>query len=65
VAQYWVQSANLELITIIECVSADGSHIKPAFVFPQKKSAIEEDWINVDPEIGYVVLEYRTWKKWY
>jgi len=27
--QHRVQSANLELITIIECVSADGTHIKP------------------------------------
>ena len=35
--QYRVQSANLELITIIECVSADGGRIKPEFVFPQKK----------------------------
>ena len=50
--QYRIQSANLELITIIECVSADGAHIKPGFVFPQKRSSLEEDWINVDPEIG-------------
>jgi hypothetical protein len=50
--QYRVQSANLELITIIECVSADGTHIKPGFIFPQKKSSLEEEWINVDPEIG-------------
>ena len=51
-AQYRVQSANLELITIIECVAVDGTHIKPGFIFPQKKSSLEEDWINVDPEIG-------------
>lgn len=50
--QYRVQSANLELITIIECVAADGTNIKPAFIFPQKKSSLEEDWVNVDPEIG-------------
>ena len=50
--QYRVQSANLELTTIIECVSADGAHIKPGFIFPRKKSSLEEDWINVDPEIG-------------
>ena len=36
--QYRVQSANLELITIIECISADGAHIKPGFIFPQKRS---------------------------
>ena len=52
IIQYRVQSANLELITIIECISADGTHIKPGFIFPQKKSSLEEDWINVDPEIG-------------
>lgn len=50
--QYRIQSANLELITIIECVAADGTNIKPAFVFPQKKTSLEEDWINVDPDIG-------------
>ena len=52
--QYRIQSANLELITIIECVAADGTYIKPGFIFPQKKSSLEENWINVDPEIGYV-----------
>jgi hypothetical protein len=50
--QYRIQSANLELITIIECVAADGTHIKPGFIFPLKRSSLEEDWINVDPEIG-------------
>jgi len=55
--QYRIQSANLELITIIECVAADGTHIKPGFVFPQKRTSLEKDWINVDPEIGYVVDE--------
>lgn len=55
VAQHRAQSANLELITIIECVSADGTHIKSGFIFPQKKSALEEDRINVDPEIGRVI----------
>jgi transposase len=53
--QYRIQSANLELITIIECVAADGANIKPGFVFPQKRSSLEENWINVDPDIGYVV----------
>jgi hypothetical protein len=50
--QYRIQSANLELIMIIECVSADGTHLKPGFIFPLKRSSLGEDWINVDPEIG-------------
>ena len=50
--QYRIQSANLELITIIECVAADGTNLKPGFIFPLKRSSLEEDWINVDPEIG-------------
>jgi hypothetical protein len=50
--QYRLQSANLELITIIECVAADGTHIKPGFIFPQKRTSIEADWVNVDPDIG-------------
>ena len=31
-----IQSANLELIMIIECVSADGAILKPGFVFSRK-----------------------------
>jgi hypothetical protein len=50
--QYRIQSANLELITIIECVSADGTPLKPAVIFPKKRTEVEEDWINVDPQIG-------------
>ena len=31
-----IQSENLELVTIIECVSADGAILKPGFVFSGK-----------------------------
>src|SRR5882762_5227743 len=33
--QLQVQSANLELITVIECVCADGTSMLPGFVFPR------------------------------
>ena len=31
-----IQGGSLELITVIECVSADGSSLKPGFVLPGK-----------------------------
>ena len=50
--QYQLQSINLELITIIECIAADGTHLKPGFIFLQKRTSVEANWVNVDPEIG-------------
>lgn len=35
------QDANLELVTTIECVAADGSHLKPGFVFSGKNTLHE------------------------
>ena len=35
--QYKLRSANLELVTIIECVSADGESLSPGFIFPGKE----------------------------
>ena len=35
------QNANLELITAIECVSADGSNLKPGFIFSRKNTLHE------------------------
>ena len=36
------QNANLGLVTTIKCVAADGSNIKPAFVFSGKNTLHEE-----------------------
>lgn len=46
---YKIRSANLELITIIECVSANGCGLMPGFVF----SGVEQcpEWWDVDPRI--------------
>jgi hypothetical protein len=35
--RYKLRSANLELVTIIECVSADGESLPPGFIFPGKE----------------------------
>ncbi len=51
---YRTKSDNLELVTIIECVNAEGSSIKPGFVFPGKE--FHEEWLEVDPEIRYAHL---------
>ena len=47
--KYKKQSGNLELITIIECVCADGSNILPGFVFSGKE--FSPKWFEVDPKI--------------
>ena len=41
------QSANLELVTTIECVAADGSSLKPCFVFTGK-NVLHEGYFEVD-----------------
>lgn len=48
--QYRKHSSNLELITILECVCADGSsELFPGFVFSGKEFSPE--WFEVDPKI--------------
>lgn len=44
-------SANLELVTVIECVCADGTFLLPGFVFSGKEFSPE--WFEVDPKIWY------------
>lgn len=48
--KYMSRSTNLELITIIECVCADGTALLPGFVFSGKEFCPE--WFMVDPNIG-------------
>ncbi|KAG2071079.1 hypothetical protein BDR04DRAFT_963147, partial [Suillus decipiens] len=47
---YKFKSDNLELVTIIECVCADGTNIQPAFVFSGKEHS--PSWWMVDPAIN-------------
>jgi hypothetical protein len=47
--KYRLRSANLELVTIIECVGADGKSVKPGFVFPGKE--FHSEWFEVDDDI--------------
>jgi hypothetical protein len=42
-------SANLELVTIIECICADGESLKPGFIFPGKE--FHPEWFQVDNDI--------------
>ncbi|KAJ2965798.1 hypothetical protein NUW54_g13997 [Trametes sanguinea] len=46
---YKLRSANLELVTVIECVRADGESLKPTFIFPGKE--FHKEWFEVDPDI--------------
>lgn len=45
---YKKRSGNLELITIIECVAADGTHLQPGFVFPG--SSFCPEWFDDIPD---------------
>jgi hypothetical protein len=49
--KYKLRSGNLELVTIIECVSADGTALYPGFVFMGKEFCPE--WFEVHPKIWY------------
>jgi len=49
--QYKIRSPNLELVTIIECVCADGESLPPGFIFAGKE--FHPEWFEVDPEIRY------------
>src|SRR5882762_4992380 len=50
--EYKMQSGNLELVTIIECVSANGESIGPGFVFQSKEFCPE--WFEMQPDIWWV-----------
>lgn len=52
---YKLRSDNLELVTIIECISADGTALSPGFVFEGKEFS-PEWWIDGDIGAGYVKL---------
>ncbi len=48
--RYRARSGNLELVTIIECVCANGTDLLPGFVFSGKE--FSREWFEVDPGIG-------------
>ncbi|KIK73406.1 hypothetical protein PAXRUDRAFT_81286, partial [Paxillus rubicundulus Ve08.2h10] len=55
---YKFESDNLELVTVIECVCADGTKLQPAFVFAGKEQC--PSWWTVDPRI----CTYSTLNGW-
>ena len=48
-SKYRIQSANLELITIIEAICADDTSLRPGFVFPG--SSFCPEWFENHPDI--------------
>jgi len=54
--KYKHRSANLQLITIIEAICADGTALKPGFVFPG--SSFCPEWFEKHPDI--VILDLNT-----
>ena len=53
-AKYKHRSANLELITIIKAICADGTDLKPGFVFPG--SSFSPEWFENHPDIMYKLI---------
>ena len=51
--KYKLRSGNLELITIVKCVCANGTWIYPGIIF-QGKSHYETAWFEVHEKISYV-----------
>ena len=49
--KYKLWSANLELITIVDCVAADGGYLSPGIIF-EGKQQYEWAWFEVDPKIS-------------
>ncbi|KIL61811.1 hypothetical protein M378DRAFT_82050, partial [Amanita muscaria Koide BX008] len=56
-ARVRMSSGNLELVTVIECVCADGSNIRPGFVFAGTK--MHQEWF--DEENILVALSENGW----
>lgn len=57
VVHYKLKRDNLELVTVIKCISADGaSGPGPSFIVAQNKDAGE--WYNVEGISGCVVLPF-------
>lgn len=52
-AKYKHQSANLELITIIEYVCADGKELWPGIVFEGQQ--YDPEWFRTNSQITYVL----------
>jgi hypothetical protein len=59
--KYKHRSANLELITIIEAICADGTELKPGFVFPGLSFCPE--WFQKHPDIVYDFLQFSAFAK--
>ena len=49
--KYKLQSANLELVTIVDCIAADGGYLSPGIIF-EGKQQYEQAWFEVDPKIS-------------
>jgi Tc5 transposase DNA-binding domain len=49
--KYKLRSGNLELITIVDCVLANGGYLSPAIIF-EGKQQYEWAWFEVDPKIS-------------
>jgi len=48
--KYKLHSANLELVTIVECIAANGKYVSPGIIF-EGKQQYEWAWFEVDPKI--------------
>ncbi|KIK12878.1 hypothetical protein PISMIDRAFT_38416, partial [Pisolithus microcarpus 441] len=52
---YQIKGRSLELVTVIECVSADGGNLMPGFIFAG--TVIDKESTEVDPNICLATSE--------
>ncbi|KLO16433.1 hypothetical protein SCHPADRAFT_804417, partial [Schizopora paradoxa] len=59
--KYRAASDNLELVTVVECVCADGTSVPPGFVFQGKR--LQTSWFkdNKDLGVGGVAVSENGW----
>jgi hypothetical protein len=58
-ARYKYHSANIELITIIEYICADGTAFSPGFVFEGQQ--YDPEWFKTDHRITYAYCSSLQW----
>ncbi|KAF8684105.1 DDE superfamily endonuclease [Rhizoctonia solani] len=55
-----LQASNLELVTVVECVSANGVALKPSFILSGAPGNIQEQWFD-EEGVGFIAVSKNGW----
>ncbi|CEL61186.1 hypothetical protein RSOLAG1IB_12401 [Rhizoctonia solani AG-1 IB] len=55
-----LRASNLELVTVVECVSADGAALKPGFILAGAPGNMQEQWFEKEG-VGSVAVSKNGW----